>query len=410
MYKKHLYQNVHIAILTISTIIISCNSGNSSHSDAYIVSDIRKEMKNLKVLPLADEIESVSYIPLQETENDESIIGAVLAYAITKEYIYVHPIEGERVVLYNIKGEFIKTVIKFGQGPGEFNGTLMGMQADEENNRLYVYSPERIFVYSLDGTFIESFFPDYNSVFTRYIGNDRFAAIAFPYVTFQGGSFGIGIFTKNGDTIATKNNFSSPLVPAEKTGFTLGLTPPAYSSQSESVLFKTGSNDTIFRISKNSIDPACIIQLRNSNDEIIRSLDATDFLSLTSGQFEGDGDIYISDMFETVNQFYLRFRYNKDFYVASVHKKTGNTLVEKCIKTGNLDELGSANIQFGMSGTMSYNNFPIWGNMEGNNLVQIITHYELSLYRNNSSVIIPEALSELEEEGNPVFILYKIKE
>jgi len=399
--------NLFISSLVISLLLISCNSTNSGN---YIVGDIRSAMSNQTVLQLADEIENVTYIPLKISANDESIIGGITGYAITKKYVYVHPIEESGIVLFDKQGNFIKTIVRYGQGPGEINGTLMRMQTDEKDNRLYIYTSERIFIYDLEGSFIETLSPLRSSIFTSSIGSNRFAAVAFPYTTFRDGSFGVGIFTSKGDTVVIKNDFYSSLVAPEKSGFTLGMTPPAYSEQTKSVLFKTGSNDTLFRMTDNHILPACILNLRNSNEEIVRSLDAADFMSLRNGRFEGTGDIYISDLFETTNQFYFRFRYNMDYYVASVSKQTGKTLVEKCQLPASLNELGGANPILGMVGTISYNRFPIWGSIENNYLVQIVTPSELDLYKNSDSISIPESLRTVEEEDNPIFILYKIKE
>lgn len=398
-----LFKNAIWSIL----LLASCTSPKSDSSD-LITANIRNQLNNLSTLDLSSEIESVSYAPLEMTDDDASLIGSIQGYAVTDKYIYIYPIEGNRIVIFNRQGKFVRVLINFGQGPGEFNGTLFRMQADENSNRLYLYSSDRIFVYDLEGEFIKTISPTYHNVFNSRIGENRFAAVGFPYMTFKQGNFGIGIFTENSDTIVMKNDFSSPLVPAEKSGFTMGLTPPAYSEKFNSVLFKTGSNDTIFRISDDKIEPALVVALKNSDQEIIRSLDAADFASLRSGKYEADGDIYISDMFETANQYYLRFRYNKVHYVASVNKNTGSTLVEKCVQPTNLERLGDANILFGMMGTKSYKNFPIWGSMEGNNLVQIVTFYELDIYRDVPSVTIPEEL-DMDEESNPVIVIYKMK-
>lgn len=108
---------------------------------------------------------------------------------------------------------------------------------------------------------------------------DCFASVAFPYIPFRSGSYGLGIFTEQGDTIAVKNDFTSPLVPPEKAGFTIGIAA-TYSGKQQSLLFKTGCNDTVFRISDHKIMPACVLNLQNSDQEIIRCLDATDFSSL----------------------------------------------------------------------------------------------------------------------------------
>lgn len=393
-------------LVCISLILTACNS-SEPNTQEHITADIRKEIGNLATLELKDEIESVTYVPLEVTTDDASLIDGVAEYAVSDKYIYILPVKEPDVVLYDRQGKFIKILIRQGQGPGEINGFPIRMQVDERNDRLYIYCTDRIWVYTLEGEFIGQKTHDYQIVFQHLIDKNRFAAISFPYVPFDSGSYGLAIFTESGDTIVMKNDFHSHLVAREKSGFTIGVTTPAYSEQLKSVLFKTGSNDTIFRIANNRIEPACVLNLQNSDNEIIRSLDASDFSSL--GKLEGDGDIFVSDMFETSGRYYFRFRYNQEYYTASIDKKSGKTLVEKCVQSGNIYELSDVNLQFGMVGTRSYQNFPVWGRMEGDYLVQVITPYELNLFKDVRSITIPENLNPEEEEGNPIFIFYKIK-
>jgi hypothetical protein len=398
--------NTFIRTLLFLLILVSCNSPSSDPSGLQIAS-IREEINNPNMLALQHEIENVTFVSLEETADDASLIDGVFDYAVTEKYIYVLPVKEQRIVLFDRQGHFIKTLITQGQGPGEFAGLLTSMQVDEKNNRLYLFS-DRISVFTMEGEFMEYTSHDYHAVFEHNVGDNQYVAVAFPYLPFQSGSFGIGVFTGSGDTVAMKNDFHSALVPDEKAGFTIGLTTPAYSAQSQSVLFKTGSNDTLFRISAEKIQPVCILDLQNSDNEIIRSLDATDFSSLRKKLPEGK-DIYVADMFETHNTYYFRLLYNNDFYVASTDKRTGETFVEKCIQPGNLYELADVNLQRGMIGTRSYRNFPVWGRMEGEYLVQIVTPYELTFFKDNDSITIPENLN-ISEEGNPVFVFYKIRE
>ena len=116
-----------------------------------------------------------------------------------------------------------------------------------------------------------------------------------------------------------KNDFSSPLVSSEKSGLTIRIAA-GYSGRQQSVLFKTGSNDTVFRLSDDKISPACVLSLRNSDEEMINSLDVTNFNSLKN---LGDGkDYFVSDLYETPRRYYFRLRNNDGHYVASVDKKT----------------------------------------------------------------------------------------
>ena len=387
-------------------LLIACSSPKSDPSNCP-VADIRAGLENPKSLKLSDEIESGDYVPLEVTSDDASLIDGVANYAVTDKYIYVLPVKEQRIVLFDRQGHFIKTLIPFGQGPGEFSGFVASMQADEKNDRLYLFSTDRVEVYTLDGEPVQHFTHDYQIIFQYKLGQGHLAAVSMPYVPFQNGSFGIGLFTEKGDTVTMKNDFSSPLVSNDKSGLTVRIAA-GYSGRQQSVLFKTGSNDTVFRLSDDKISPACVLSLRNSDEEMINSLDVTNFNNLKN--FGNGKDYFVSDLFETPRRYYFRLRNNDGHYVASVDKKTGEALVEKCEQPASLKELAATTLQHGLLGTRSYQGFPVWGNMTGNDLVQVITSAELDYYKNIHSILIPEQLKNLGEESNPVFIFYKLKD
>ena len=137
-------------------LLIACSSPKSDPSNCP-VADIRAGLENPKSLKLSDEIESVDDVPLEVTSDDASLIDGVANYAVTDKYIYVLPVKEQRIVLFDRQGHFIKTLIPFGQGPGEFSGFVASMQADEKNNRLYLFSTDRVEVYTLDGEPVQHF-------------------------------------------------------------------------------------------------------------------------------------------------------------------------------------------------------------------------------------------------------------
>lgn len=116
----------------------------------------------------------------------------------------------------------------------------------------------------------------------------------------------------------------------------------------------------------------------------------------------------MQDMIEFPEHYYFRLLYNQGYYIASVDKKTGKTLVEKCEMPGSIYELADANLQHGMQGTRSYRNFPVWGRVIKDELVQVVTPYELNLYKSLRSITIPQELNLKGEEGNPVFVFYSL--
>ena len=75
---------------------------------------------------------------------------------------------------------------------------------------------------------------------------------------------------------------------------------------------------------------------------------------------------------------------------------------------GSIYELADANLQHGMQGTRSYRNFPVWGRVIKDELVQVVTPYELNLYKSLRSITIPQELNLKGEEGNPVFVFYSL--
>ena len=395
----------YLLFLLTSSLLTTCQP--KAEVDTEIpVANLRELIANPSALSLNEEIKQVEYIPLHTTEDEQSLIDGVAGFAVTSKHIYVYPVKEQCLALFSRQGDFIRTLITFGQGPGEFNDMLSDIQANEEHNRLYLFGMSGIWEYTLEGEYIKKYEYKQQAIFQRLLTADKLGAVAFPYMPFKDGSFGLGIFTLQGDTITMKNNFHASEVAPEKVGFTI-RSAASYTPTDNSILFKMGANDTIFRITDKTIEPACVLQLNNSDKEVRMSIDATDFGSMQD--FGSPSDIIISEIMETPSCYYFRLRYDEGHFVAALHKKTGKAMIEKCIQPADLTTLSDANLLCGMLGTRSYQNFPIWGRMENDCLAQVITPYELSLYKETNKITIPEALQGVGEDDNPIVILYHLK-
>lgn len=395
-----LFNNLFLALLLLS----SCNSAPTTPTTC-VTADIRKEMNNLSILPLNEEIESVSYVPLEVTSDDASLVDGVVDFAITSKYIYVLVGKESRIVLFDRQGHFLRTFLQQGQGPDDFNGMIGFIQANEADDRFYVMG-NKIGVYTLEGKFVEDLPINSPIIYAHHLGKGRIGAIAMPLIPFQNGSFGIGVFRENGEMIMNKNDFHSPLVPRENSGFTFGITGSPSDGEQPSFLFKMAGNDTIFRLSADTIQPALVVALGNSDEEIIRGLNTHDIK-----KFPVDGDIFVLDMFETSRCFYVRMMQDEKRYVASVGKQSGQTIVEQCdIPKKNANDLADLNMQLGMVGSKGYNQFPIWGRIVGNDLVQVVTPYEIEAFKEQVKITIPQGLEKINANENPIFIIYKIKD
>lgn len=115
---------------------VSCGS-SPTEASSLLTADIRGGMDKPGLLGLGDEIKGVTFVPLEVTTDDASLIDGVYDYAVTDRYIYVLPVKEPRIVLFDRQGRFIRTLVKEGQGPGEFRGILPCIQVDERNDRLF---------------------------------------------------------------------------------------------------------------------------------------------------------------------------------------------------------------------------------------------------------------------------------
>lgn len=393
-----------LLIFVCAFAFVSCASDAiKQNGEEVLTASVREAFRSPGTLPIADEITDVEYIPLETTESDESLIDGVVDYAITSKYIYVLVGKEARIVLFDRKGKFVRTFLRQGQGPNDFRGMIGFIQADETNDNLYVIG-SKIGVYSLEGEFKKDIPLERPIIYARHLQNDCIAAIGMPFIPFKD-SFGIRVFHENGEPLATKKDFCSPLVPEKDSGFTFGIAGVP-SDNYRSVLFKMAANDTIFRLTTEGIQPALICLLENSQEKIVRGLNIRRI-----EKFASPNDIFVSDVFETEKNYYLRLIKDGKFYVASVNKVNGKTNVEPCLTPkDDIYNLADVNIQMGMTGTRGWHGFPLWGRMTNNStLVQVITPYELELYQSLGEINIPEELTEKVKDDNPVFIFYTIK-
>ena len=76
---------------------------------------------------IADEIESIEYVPLELT--DESLIADVLDLCVSDEYIFVYSTRQDGVLQFDRKGKYLRCIAKTGNGPGE-TGQIISLTVD----------------------------------------------------------------------------------------------------------------------------------------------------------------------------------------------------------------------------------------------------------------------------------------
>ncbi len=167
-------------------------------------------------------------------------------------------------------------------------------------------------------------------------------------------------------------------------------------------MFKTISNDTVFRLTANDIVPAYVLNLRNSSREIVRGLE------VRNSDGAAPDDIWGWDMFETFSFFYYRFILNNEFYVVAINRLTGGACIEKCaMPIDDIYQLIQLNRLLGLVGVkFPKMETPFWGYRFGDSLVQIFTAPEWALFKEKGYV---KGMDELTEDDNPIVVIAKLK-
>jgi hypothetical protein len=131
--------------LVITSLFYSCGSPKEEEKD--YTSSIQVDNANLSdSVDISDYIDTVQIIQLNETKgNYLSIIDKL--YPVKDHYIAADIHQTHRINLFNKNGDFVKTIIKQGQGPDEvlqLNDCWLNEQGELE---VYDYAMKKIFLF-----------------------------------------------------------------------------------------------------------------------------------------------------------------------------------------------------------------------------------------------------------------------
>ncbi len=398
-----------LGFLCITAVMIlslaSCSSfgknDRSSTGDSVPVIDLAYAVENpVESLPLSDFVEDIEYI---RPEYPATLVDIIFGASFNRNYLLLE-VRG-RLLCYTREGKFICEISRKGQGPKEHLGIR---SSDLYHNLVAIHSnySRKILWYNADGEYIRET-PVSNSVFKINILDTNRVAIHLHHGTEMDdpGLFIAGILKSNGDTVQLKK--SEPYYPE-------GLaSSPSIWKYNDTVRVLTCINDTVYAISRNEIVPRYVINF--GKYKISREA----FADIRLLKQERSKYISTPSFCETATHLLVTFPYNRKRWFAVYDKQTAQISAwssepDNINKYGFLEGGGWLNdIDGGVSPTTffsaSSDYFTV--NVEPENLktsfIENKGHIDVQYPEKQQK--LEQLIHSLDEDENPVVILYKLK-
>lgn len=334
-------------------------------------------------------VKDMRVIPLETTK--ESLVGGIYKIIIENKYIYIYDnYKRGGVIIFNHDGKFIRR-IPHGKGPGELY-RFLAVAFDKQNKQLLIYQHPYMLYYTEDGEYIEQ----RKTPFVAY--NFEVLPDGYIFKTLDGQGNGHLDEFGNQTLFVTDKNFAIKYAglyyPDNKANY--GGYNYLYANDN-GIQVTENSNDTIYNYVNGDVLKAAYVmdyedlklpgKFWNLNgDEFSNALAKNDYF------------YFIGEYLETTTHhaFFLRNRYRRIQSVIYRDKETGNII-------------GGMSAQVDKSQVLSAA-FP--KGMYGDYFVSVCYPEKDDNQLSNSDILSPEskeAMKNLQEEDNPVIVLFNLK-
>lgn len=141
-------------LLIMTLLFVGCSNQKQDASADLIHIDVFKAFETQKDVKVSEFIEKVEFIPLESTM--ESWFGSGTDFSVGEKYILALDYKRRRTVLFDLQGNFIRTIGKQGKGPGELMEVReITMGPKEEFVFIYDVAQRKLVKYDVNGDFIK---------------------------------------------------------------------------------------------------------------------------------------------------------------------------------------------------------------------------------------------------------------
>lgn len=399
--------NRWIYILVIA--LLSCHEQGYKRGMEMIIEDpaelaivtdvvkVRDTQHNNDDISIKNEFKSIEYVRI----DNKKIIGKIIDIAFTKDYMFLMLSHDGGIMKYDRKGNFIKVIARVGEGPEQVNPHHIFV--DEYREKVYVMQFRRkhsIAVFSFEGKFLGNLEYPFDKIdFMLPLGDEVFFAFSESIISLTDSlNYVSSIFD-----ILGKKYYSRKSYVKQCDLENCRLRRVFFFSHKNSVLYKIGGINILYRAMRDTIVPAYYLDLRNPiRGEIYQ-------LAYSSKEYTNslDGDnlnyIFINreGFFETDSCLYLRYASDRGGTVLQYNKsrKQTKSYAPKITRV------------LGVKNDID-NGVPIWAlyhYAKENIYVQTLSGGEIQDLKdlNYFNEQAPAVYRDMNEDSNPLVIIYK---
>lgn len=392
-----------ISVIILLSAISGCTQKNTLNKASIPTIEMRQNASTNKAITFSEEISRIEYIPLELTTDGSSMLADAMDISVTDEFVFVYSSKQGGIFQFSrTDGKFIRRFAPSGNGPGETQ-LVLNIYSDERARNVFIVQPHNTLEYTFDGEFVKAHEQPRAISFQYPVGENRVAEVGAEYVPFNSPELiGMGIFTRDGETVEVKNNFARPdILPADASC----IKDVRNSLSDKSVLYFMASNDTVFRLTADTVQPAFVLNRQNSRESLEGALHP-------QGDDMLPNNFWVFDFLETSKSFYVRAIYNDNMHLFAYDKDTQSTTAE--ISEINPREIfGFDRWVQGIGINIGKGKIPLWVTKsypEKKILAQYMPAAEI-FYLKEKGIIneLPSPIAHIDEESNPVIIVYHLK-
>lgn len=401
-------ENRLMYIIVFVVTLLSCHQENEGGIEMIIedpaelatvtdVVKVRETQHNNDDISIKNEFKSIEYVRI----DNKKIIGKIIDIAFTKDYMFLMLSHDGGIMKYDRKGNFIKVIARVGEGPEQVNPHHIFV--DEYREKVYVMQFRRkhsIAVFSFEGKFLGNLEYPFDKIdFMLPLGDEVFFVFSESIIPLTDSlNYVSGIFDILGRKYYSRKSYVKQCDLEN-----CRLRRVLFFSHKNSVLYKIGGINILYRAMRDTIVPAYYLDLKNPiRGEIYQLAYSPQYYT---NSLDGNNSNYIfinrDRFFETDSCLYLEYAGDRGGTVLQYNKsrKQTKSYVPKTKRV------------LGVKNDID-NGAPIWPlyhYAKENIYIQTLSGGEIQDLKdlNYFNEQAPAVYRDMNEDSNPLVIIYK---